>query len=129
VSATGVIRIEIDGCRPTVGTLQRLALEHFGHFTAMQVRDARVRGLDLHLARLAEGSRELFGAQLDPDRIRELARHALADDVLDASLRVIVFASDADGAQSVMITVRPPNRAHRPQWRCTPSTTGAPSPM
>ncbi|WP_349253933.1 aminotransferase class IV [Streptomyces sp. BPTC-684] len=33
----------------------------YGHFTAMQVRGGRVRGLALHLARLDAATRELFG--------------------------------------------------------------------
>jgi branched-subunit amino acid aminotransferase/4-amino-4-deoxychorismate lyase len=107
VSASGVFRIEIDGRPPRVADLQRLALDHTGHFTAMQVRGARVRGLGNHLDRLDEGSRELFGVPLDGERVRELARHALAEDVRDASLRVIVFAAQ-QGALSVMVTLRPP---------------------
>ncbi len=107
-AAEGIIRIEIDGRPPTMDALQRLALDHAGHFTAMQVRDACVRGLDLHLARLDEGSRELFGAGLDGERVRELVRHALGGDVRDASLRVIVFEPGAPGELSVMITLRPP---------------------
>jgi branched-subunit amino acid aminotransferase/4-amino-4-deoxychorismate lyase len=91
-----------------MGALQRLALDNSGHFTAMQVRDGRVRGLDLHLARLDEGSRELFGAGLDGERVRALARHALGGDVRDASLRVIVFDRGGSGDPAVMVTLRPP---------------------
>jgi len=116
VSATGVIRVEIDGRPPAIEALQRFALNNVGHFTAMQVRDARVRGLALHLARLDQGSRELFGAGLDGQRVRDLARHALADDVRDASLRVIVFESPVAGELCVMITLRPPGgMPERPQ--------------
>jgi branched-subunit amino acid aminotransferase/4-amino-4-deoxychorismate lyase len=112
-AAEGIIRIEIDGGPPTTDALQRLALDHSGHFTAMQVRDARVRGLDLHLARLDEGSRELFGAGLDGERVRALARHALGGDVRDASLRVIVFEPGARGELAVMVTLRPPGGVSR----------------
>lgn len=105
----GVFRIEIDGRPPEVADLQRLALDHDGHFTAMQVRDARVRGLDNHLARLDANAHELFGVGLDGQRVRDLARHVLADDVRDASLRVIVFEGTAgQGSLSVMVTLRPP---------------------
>ena len=69
MTARGVIRIEIDGRPPRIEDLQRLALENSGHFTAMQVRNGRVRGLDLHLARLHQGSRELFGVGLDGQRV------------------------------------------------------------
>jgi hypothetical protein len=108
MTAQGVIRIEIDGRPPRMEDLQRLALENSGHFTAMQVRDGRVRGLDLHLARLDEGSRELFGVGLDGQRVRDLAGHALAGDIADASLRVIVFEAAAAGELMVMVTLRPP---------------------
>ena len=126
MSAAGVFRIEIDGLPPEVADLQRLALDHDGHFTAMQVRDARVRGLDNHLARLDEGSLELFGVGLEGRRIRDLARHALADDVRDASLRVIVFEAAQPGSLSVMVTSGRRARCPRGPWPCMPSSTSAP---
>ena len=46
-------RMEIDGNVPADAQLRALALGGYGHFTAMQVRGRRVRGLDLHLSRLA----------------------------------------------------------------------------
>jgi len=64
MSAMGVIRVEIDGRPPSPEALQRFALDNLGHFTAMQVRDGRVRGLALHLDRLDHGSRQLFGVTL-----------------------------------------------------------------
>jgi branched-subunit amino acid aminotransferase/4-amino-4-deoxychorismate lyase len=116
VSGIGVIRVEIDGRPPAPETLQRFALDNLGHFTAMQVRGRRVRGLALHLARLDQGSRELFGVGLDAQRVRDLVGHALADDLRDASLRVIVFESHVAGELSVMVTLRPPGgMPERPQ--------------
>ena len=58
--------VEIDGEEPSLGALRSLALDHYGHFTAMQVRGGGVRGLDVHLRRLAAQSRELFDEELDP---------------------------------------------------------------
>ncbi|MGP3939920.1 hypothetical protein [Streptomyces sp. 6N106] len=52
--------IEINGSPATADTLRLPALTSYGHFTAMQIRDARVRGLDLHLDRLRSATRELF---------------------------------------------------------------------
>ncbi len=103
-----MFRIEIDGRAATVEGMWSAFAGGFGHFTAMQVRDRKVRGVDLHLARLEEGNRALFGVGLDGDRIRGLVRHALADDIRDASVRVNVFASEADAELSVMVTVREP---------------------
>ncbi len=85
----------------------------YSHFTAMQVRDGRTRGLDLHLARLDAATRELFGQSLDPDRVCGYIRHALGH-TRDASVRVYVFESDGI---SIVVTVRdpadPPDTAHR----------------
>jgi branched-subunit amino acid aminotransferase/4-amino-4-deoxychorismate lyase len=99
-------RIEIDGRAATVESMWS-AFGGYGHFTAMQVRDRTVRGVDLHLTRLEEGTRALFGAGLDGQRVRELIRHALADDIRDASVRVIVSGGDV-AAVSVMVAVREP---------------------
>jgi len=90
---------EIDGRPPTAGEL--LAVGGYGHFTAMQIRGRRVRGLDLHLHRLEAANRELFDRPLGPDRVRAAVRHALDRD--DASVRVNVF----DGAK-IMVRVGPP---------------------
>jgi branched-subunit amino acid aminotransferase/4-amino-4-deoxychorismate lyase len=96
-------RIEIDGVAPTAEQLWQTA--GYGHFTAMQVRGGKTRGLDLHLARLSSSAKELSGTSLDDDAVRRLMRHALASDA-DASLRVYVF--HADPGTSVMVTINPP---------------------
>jgi branched-subunit amino acid aminotransferase/4-amino-4-deoxychorismate lyase len=100
-----VLRIEIEGEPPTVDHFVPGLLANYGHFTTMQVRDRRVKGLDLHLRRLDRANRELYGVPLDGDRVRALISHALADDVRDAAVRVVVFGLDAP---SVMVVVRPP---------------------
>jgi hypothetical protein len=68
------VKVEIDGHAPTVERLTHPALVNYGHFTAMQVRGGRVRGRDLHLARLDAANRELFDAPLAGDRVRDLIR-------------------------------------------------------
>ncbi|MFI2611209.1 aminotransferase class IV [Kitasatospora sp. NPDC018619] len=101
-------RLEIDG-RPATAQALFPAMTSHAHFTAMQVRARRTPGLDLHLARLDGASRELFGVGLDGGRVRELVRHALADDVQDASVRVRVFRPDAGAERlSVLVSVLPP---------------------
>ncbi|WP_405589551.1 aminotransferase class IV [Streptomyces sp. NBC_01190] len=105
--------IEIDGEAATVATLAP-ALGGYGHFTAMQVRDGRVRGVGFHLARLDAATRELFGAELDGERVRAFVRHALGSaGRTDASVRVYVFPSDdAPGAPvAVMVKVGAPAHA------------------
>jgi branched-subunit amino acid aminotransferase/4-amino-4-deoxychorismate lyase len=104
-------RIEIDGRAPNAEELWSKA-SAFGHFTAMQVRGGRTRGLELHLHRLETANRELFGAGLDGDRIRELVRHAL-DDRMDASVRVYVFESAVEPV--VMVTDKDPAELATPQ--------------
>ncbi|MFE3590963.1 aminotransferase class IV family protein [Streptomyces niveus] len=99
--------IEVNGEPATEAALRVPALDSYGHFTAMQVRGGRVRGRDLHLARLDAATRELFGAGLDGERVRELLRHALRD-VSDASARVYVHWPAGERDARVMVTVRPP---------------------
>jgi len=113
--------MEIDGETPTVPALTEIALATFGHFTAMQVRGGRVRGLRLHLDRLDAANRELFGKPLDGEYVRGLVRRALrggADGPAqpDASVRVIVRGVAATGEVRTIVTVRPPERGpDRPQ--------------
>ena len=107
--------IEIDGRDATVEQLRAASVAHYGHFTAMQVREGRVRGLDLHLARLDAGNREVFGAGLDTARVRDQVRHALGDASRDASVRVHVY--EAPGGTAIMVTVRPPGTMAPDVWR------------
>lgn len=101
------IRVEVNGRTATAEQLRHLALGNYGHFTSMQFRDGRTRGLDLHLTRLDAANRELFDAGLDGDRIRKHLRHALAGRP-DASVRIGVFWPETDDGASVMVAVRPP---------------------
>jgi branched-subunit amino acid aminotransferase/4-amino-4-deoxychorismate lyase len=96
-------RMEIDGRTAHPDAWQALDLG-FGHFTAMQVRDGRTRGLDLHLARLDAANREIFVYPLDADLVRERIRHALGG-TRDASVRV--YAAET----SIVVTVRDPGHA------------------
>jgi branched-subunit amino acid aminotransferase/4-amino-4-deoxychorismate lyase len=97
----GAMRMEIDGRPASPDAELLLALGNYGHFTAMQVRDRRTRGLDLHLARLTSADREVFDRELDADLVRRHIRHALGD-TLDASVRVYVTEA------SILVTVREP---------------------
>ncbi len=101
-----VLSVEIDGRIPSVQRLRAVALASYGHFTAMQVRNHRVRGLDLHLERLDRANREVFDADLDGDRVRDHVRHALGENTPDASVRVYVQLPDGDQAPSVTVIVR-----------------------
>src|SRR5437588_8259554 len=104
---------ELDGAPVSADELQALALTNYGHFTTLRVEDGRVRGLLLHLDRLVRDCRALFDAELDPDRIRALARRA-APASGAAIIRVTVFDPDLDlghiGGEArprVLVTTRP----------------------
>jgi branched-subunit amino acid aminotransferase/4-amino-4-deoxychorismate lyase len=107
MTPTGLPRFEIDGRRATAEDLFGPVLRPYGHFTAMQVRAGRVRGLALHLARLDSAHRDLFGAGLDGELLRGRIRHALGN-VRDASVRVHVYAAGGGDAATVLVAVRPP---------------------
>ncbi|TMR09158.1 class IV aminotransferase [Nonomuraea turkmeniaca] len=106
-------RAVIEG-RP-VGADAHAALEaRYGHFTAMQVRDRRVRGLDLHVQRLESANLELFGVALDRAAVLGSIRAVLGDDGRDASVRVYVVESG--GRPVVMAAAKPPfHLSGRPQ--------------
>jgi branched-subunit amino acid aminotransferase/4-amino-4-deoxychorismate lyase len=108
-------RIEINGVSPTAALLRAAAHNNYGHFTAMQVRNQRVRGLELHLARLAAANRDVFGAALDTGAVRGHIRHALGGDTRDASVRVYVL--ELQDRPAVMVTVRPPGGMPEGPWK------------
>ncbi len=99
--------------------LTALALTNYGHFTSMRVDDQRVRGLSLHLQRLMRDCRQVFDADLDPDRIRYLLRHALVGASRSVVVRVTVFDPTlelahlgAEAEPQLLVTTRP--IAHTP---------------
>jgi branched-subunit amino acid aminotransferase/4-amino-4-deoxychorismate lyase len=108
---SSLLRIEIDGRRPSPEQVWS-TVSAFGHFTAMQVRGGRTRGLALHPRRLEAANRELFDVALDRERVRGLLQQALRG-VEDASVRVYVF--EADGEPPIMVTVKQPGGVSTPQ--------------
>ena len=105
------MHIEIDGREADAGHLWSTA-SAYGHFTAMQVRGGRTRGLAFHLDRLEAANAELFDSGLDRERVVALIRHALGGRQ-DASVRVYIFESDEEPA--IMVTVKPPGEVSTPQ--------------
>lgn len=111
-----MVRIEIDGAAPTPEQLAAAALDDYGHFTTMQVRSRRVRGLSLHLARLTAAHTEMFDCELDGDLVLRHIRHAMAaEDVSDATVRVLV--RHIDDRPNLMVTIRPPGGIPVSPWR------------
>ncbi|SEN96300.1 aminotransferase class IV [Actinacidiphila rubida] len=110
---TPELLVEADG-EPATADALGAVLTGYGHFTAMQVRDGRVRGLRFHLARLDGATRELFGTALDGARVRAAVTHALSSSGrTDASVRVHVYQPDDGGGAPVtlVVSVRPPGHA------------------
>jgi branched-subunit amino acid aminotransferase/4-amino-4-deoxychorismate lyase len=104
-----------NGRPATAGELAPLAFAGYAHFTAMQVRGGRIRGLDLHLERLRVASAEMFGRALPDDRVRGHLREALAAGPDDLSLMATMYspageftASGADIEPEVLIRTGPP---------------------
>jgi branched-subunit amino acid aminotransferase/4-amino-4-deoxychorismate lyase len=105
------VTLELNGHPPGLDETRRLATGNYGHFTSMQVRGRAVRGLALHLARLADGNEEFFGWRAgvdDEHRLRSLILHALGDRA-DASVRVgFVAGADPDAPPDVLVSVTEP---------------------
>lgn len=85
-------RTILDGREASAADLAPLAFAGFAHFSAMQVREGAVRGLDLHLARLHAASQEMFGRAHSDDELRARLRTALEGRPADVSLTVTVFS-------------------------------------
>src|SRR5215471_7486530 len=95
------VTIEVNGREADQAAVSLLDHEGWGHFTAMQVRGGRTRGLGFHLARLDGAHREVYGKPLDPELVRARIRHALGGQP-DASIRVYGYWA------GLIVTVRMP---------------------
>ncbi|MFI7540636.1 aminotransferase class IV [Actinoplanes sp. NPDC049599] len=106
-----MLNVELNGRTPDLAQLHRIATLNYGHYTSFQVRDQRVRGLALHLSRLADGAEELFGHRIgvaEEHRLLGLIRHALGP-VRDASVRVTFVPGSAEPAPpDVLVSVSDP---------------------
>jgi 4-amino-4-deoxychorismate lyase len=106
-----VLNVELNGQAPDLAQLHRIATVNYGHYTSLQVRDRRVRGLALHVARLADGAEELFGHRLgvaEEHRLLALIRHALGD-ARDASVQVtMVPGEEWQAPPGVLVSVSDP---------------------
>jgi branched-subunit amino acid aminotransferase/4-amino-4-deoxychorismate lyase len=109
-----VVDILIDGQPASPDDLAHLALANYGAYTSFRVEGGGVRGLDLHLDRLARQAEALFGEAPAELRFRELMQQALGDR-REAWLRISLFSRhithrDASwvGEPRVMIAVADP---------------------
>lgn len=81
-----------NGRDASADTLAPLAFAGHAHFTAMQVRDRKIRGLDLHLDRLRSASMRMYGRALPDERIRAYLRSAIAAGPAELSLTATVYS-------------------------------------
>lgn len=95
-----ISHVYYNGQPATIDDLAPLAFSGYAHFTAMQVRDRAVRGLDLHLGRLRGASDELFGRHLPDERIRELLSSAARATLPNVSLTCFVCARPGEFART-----------------------------
>lgn len=116
--------VQLDGVAASLEQVTALALVNYGHFTSMRVEEQRVRGLSLHLERLVRDCRRVFDAELDPDRVRYLIRHALVDSPRSVVVRVTVFDPHlplghpgADAEPHLLVTTRPAEPTQGPALR------------
>ncbi len=88
--------VQQNGSAVTAEELAPLAFAGYAHFTAMQVRAHRVRGLDLHLRRLTAASERLFGRALPEERMRSYLHTAVQAGPPDISLTAFVHSTSGE---------------------------------
>ncbi len=109
-------QVWLNGVPATAADLAAIAAATYGHFTTLQVRGGAAQGLDLHLQRLQDATRELFDQSLAPERIRAAMGDALAASTQgDCTLRLTVHVRDFDparldaaGAVDLLVRIAPP---------------------
>lgn len=93
---TSLYPAALNGRPASAADLMPLAFAGFAHFTAIQVRDRKIRGLDLHLKRLSNASLAFFGRALPDEELRIHIRQAIDAGPTDQSLTVTVFSPDGE---------------------------------
>lgn len=83
---------ELDGRPLTITDMPKLMALQYGHFTAMQVRQRQVKGLSLHLERLAGSSRQLFGCRVPEQHIVDCL-HRITGEQESCSIRLNIFTT------------------------------------
>jgi branched-subunit amino acid aminotransferase/4-amino-4-deoxychorismate lyase len=113
----------INGRSVTPDDLAPLALYNYGHFTSMRVEGRRVKGLHLHLARLASDSARLFDVSVDLDEVRRLIKLGAPSDSAPVMMRVTVFPADFQMGKpakanelNILTTTRPASDSPHDRW-------------
>lgn len=87
---------QINGHPATHSELIPLAFAGFAHFTAMQVRSRKVKGLDLHLNRLRKASMDFFGRALPDEQLVSYIKAAIDEGPEDQSLTATLFSPNGE---------------------------------
>jgi branched-subunit amino acid aminotransferase/4-amino-4-deoxychorismate lyase len=110
--------MELNGAPAGLEQIKALALTNFGHFTSMVVEDLRVRGLSLHMRRLALDCRTVFDVDLDTELVQSYVLRALAGNRQAVVTRITVYdpALDlgtigSDASPHVLVTTRAAGRS------------------
>lgn len=113
---TNIYPAWINGRPATAQQLAPVAFAGFAHFTAMQVRNRQVKGLDLHLARLHDASMKFFGRALPGEQLLSCIRTAINEGPEDQSLTATVFSRSGeftvdsmDTEPDVLVRTGPPS--------------------
>ncbi|MCG7550665.1 aminotransferase class IV family protein [Pseudoalteromonas sp. Of7M-16] len=91
-----VQQVFINGRRQPNSETNPLAFAGFAHFSAMQVRNGKVKGVDLHLERLRLASRTLFGKSLNDAQLLSYIREAITNSSDDCSLTVTLYSTHGE---------------------------------
>lgn len=103
--------------------LAPLAFAGYAHFTAMQVRNGAVRGLDLHLQRLRTASLALYGQALPDEDVRAALRAVRPFAPDDFSLIATVYSPAGE------FTVAGPEAVPQILVRALPASSGPAGPL
>lgn len=116
--------MELDGKPVTVDQLATLALVPYGHFTSIRVDDHKVRGLPLHMKRLARDCQSLYGVDLDVDKVRAYVRQVISEISKSIVVRVTIYDPSLElgrpGVSAdphILVTARPASALPLPPLR------------
>lgn len=83
--------VTLNGTPVSADDLLPLTLTNKGHFTSMRVDTDGIRGLGLHMRRLARDCEIVWGAPLDTERVREYVRQSLQGRSYPCVVRVTIY--------------------------------------
>lgn len=118
--------MELDGRPVDAAQLLPLATTNLGHFTSMRAEDdGTVRGFSLHLSRLDDDCRQMFGVGVGTERVRGLVRRVIEQTTGPQALRVTVYdpaltmgVVEREAQPHVLVTTSPAGAVPTSPLRC-----------